>query len=300
MLTGANDRCDERAEFFPGLHVASRRHVGHRHPLRRRRRRPAGAAAARISADARDVASRRAGARAPVHGRVRRSARLRRFRQARVRRDARRVFEARDGAGHGRADARPGPSRGSPRRSRSRRRASRIGCASTTRMPCRSSPCSTSRRRARCTRSTDQAFATAYYHWFFLIQPFDLPERLIGADPVYYLHRKLGGWGTGARASSIRARSPSTSAASAIRRRSTRRCEDYRAAASIDLEHDAAERSAEGRMSAARAVGRARRRASAVQAARRLARGGDRRARAVARLRSLPRGRSARRDAARA
>ena len=30
---------------------------------------------------------------------------------------------------------------------------------------------------------TDQAFATAYYHWFFLIQPFDLPERLIGADP---------------------------------------------------------------------------------------------------------------------
>ena len=40
---------------------------------------------------------------------------------------------------------------------------------------------------------TDRAFATAYYHWFFLIQPFDLPERLIGANPVYYLHRKLGG-----------------------------------------------------------------------------------------------------------
>src|SRR6185312_13321839 len=43
---------------------------------------------------------------------------------------------------------------------------------------------------------TDQAFATAYYHWFFLIQPFDLPERLIGADPVYFLRRKLGGWGS--------------------------------------------------------------------------------------------------------
>ena len=42
---------------------------------------------------------------------------------------------------------------------------------------------------------TDKAFATAYYHWFFLIQPFDLPERLIGADPIYYLHRKLGGMG---------------------------------------------------------------------------------------------------------
>ena len=42
-----------------------------------------------------------------------------------------------------------------------------------------------------------QAFATAYYHWFFLIQPFDLPERLIGADPVYYLRRKIGGWSGG-------------------------------------------------------------------------------------------------------
>ena len=47
-------------------------------------------------------------------------------------------------------------------------------------------------------RETDQAFATAYYHWFFLIQPFDLPERMIGADPLYYLHRKLGGWGSAA------------------------------------------------------------------------------------------------------
>jgi haloacetate dehalogenase len=85
---------------------------------------------------------------------------------------------------------------------------------------------------------TDFAFARAYYHWFFLIQPFDLPERLIGADPVYYLHRKLGGWGTGlvhfdadALAEYERCfRDPDTIHAS---------CEDYRAAASIDLEHDA-------------------------------------------------------------
>ena len=40
---------------------------------------------------------------------------------------------------------------------------------------------------------TDKAFATAYYHWFFLIQPYDLPERLIGADPAYYLRKMLGG-----------------------------------------------------------------------------------------------------------
>jgi len=86
---------------------------------------------------------------------------------------------------------------------------------------------------------TDQAFATAYYHWFFLIQPFDLPERLIGADPVYFLHRKLGGWGTGLAHFDPRAlaeyercfSNPETIHAS---------CEDYRAAASIDLDHDAA------------------------------------------------------------
>jgi haloacetate dehalogenase len=85
---------------------------------------------------------------------------------------------------------------------------------------------------------TDFAFARAYYHWFFLIQPFDLPERLIGADPVYYLHRKLGGWGTGlvhfdadALAEYERCfRDSETIHAT---------CEDYRAAATIDLEHDA-------------------------------------------------------------
>jgi haloacetate dehalogenase len=85
---------------------------------------------------------------------------------------------------------------------------------------------------------TDRAFATAYYHWFFLIQPFDLPERMIGADPDYYLRRKLGGWGTGLEHFDPRAlaeyqrcfRNPATIHAS---------CEDYRAAASIDLEHDA-------------------------------------------------------------
>jgi haloacetate dehalogenase len=86
---------------------------------------------------------------------------------------------------------------------------------------------------------TDQAFATAYYHWFFLIQPYDLPERLIGADPVYFLHRKLGGWGTGLKHFDGRALAeyercfsePATIHAT---------CEDYRAAATIDLEHDAA------------------------------------------------------------
>lgn len=82
--------------------------------------------------------------------------------------------------------------------------------------------------------------ATAYYHWFFLIQAYDLPETLIGADPVYYLHKKLGGWGTNletfvpeALAEYERCFSdPRTIHAS---------CEDYRAAASIDLVHDEAD-----------------------------------------------------------
>ncbi len=87
---------------------------------------------------------------------------------------------------------------------------------------------------------TDQAFATGYYHWFFLIQPDGLPERMIGADPGYYLGEKLRRWAApGARfnpeavAEYVRCFSdPAAIHAS---------CEDYRAAASIDLEHDRAE-----------------------------------------------------------
>ena len=88
---------------------------------------------------------------------------------------------------------------------------------------------------------TDKDFATAYYHWFFLIQPYDLPERLIGADSVYYLRKKVGGWGSAGlsifdpRALAEYERcfgDPATIHAT---------CEDYRAAATIDLEHDAAD-----------------------------------------------------------
>ena len=87
---------------------------------------------------------------------------------------------------------------------------------------------------------TDMAFASAYYHWFFLIQPYDLPERLIGADPNFYLEKKIGKWSNspGAFAATALAeykrcfRDPATIHAT---------CEDYRAAASIDLEHDRAD-----------------------------------------------------------
>jgi haloacetate dehalogenase len=84
----------------------------------------------------------------------------------------------------------------------------------------------------------NQYLATVYYHWFFLIQPFDLPERMIGADPELFLRNFVSRLGAGALAPEavaeyLRAfRDPAVIHAT---------CEDYRAAASIDLEHDAAD-----------------------------------------------------------
>jgi haloacetate dehalogenase len=87
---------------------------------------------------------------------------------------------------------------------------------------------------------TNRAFATAYYHWFFLIQPFDLPEKLIGAEALYYLRKKLGGWGTGLRHFDARALAEYERCfVNSATIHAT--CEDYRAAASIDLEHDDAD-----------------------------------------------------------
>ena len=84
-------------------------------------------------------------------------------------------------------------------------------------------------------RSTDQHFATGYYHWFFLIQPNGLPERMIGADPSYYLTEKLKRWSAPnavfsdeAVAEYVRCFSKPESIHAS--------CEDYRAAASIDLQ----------------------------------------------------------------
>jgi haloacetate dehalogenase len=86
-------------------------------------------------------------------------------------------------------------------------------------------------------KTVNQRFATAYYHWFFLIQPNGLPERLIGADPAYYLTEKLNRWSAPGAEFSEQAVAEYVRCFSdpdAIRAS----CEDYRAAASIDLEHD--------------------------------------------------------------
>ena len=88
---------------------------------------------------------------------------------------------------------------------------------------------------------TDQAFATAYFHWFMLIQPKPLPETLVGNSAPFLLKAFLGGWGSTGHAYI-------DAAAMAEYERCFCRpdaihaaCEDYRAAASIDLVHDAAD-----------------------------------------------------------
>ena len=86
--------------------------------------------------------------------------------------------------------------------------------------------------------ATDFSFAQAYYHWFHLTQPAPLPERMIGGNAQAYLHAKLGGWGSGglshiepqALAEYERCFCTPEAIHSA--------CEDYRASAGIDLQHD--------------------------------------------------------------
>lgn len=85
--------------------------------------------------------------------------------------------------------------------------------------------------------NTSDAFARAYWHWFFLIQPAPFPERMIGADPKAYWLKKCGSGSAGMTPFAPEAlehylrcfADPATIHAS---------CEDYRAAASIDIRHD--------------------------------------------------------------
>ena len=88
----------------------------------------------------------------------------------------------------------------------------------------------------------DRALAQAYYHWFFLSQEADLPEHLIGADPDYFLLRKLEQW-SGSRGSAAFAPEAVEQYVRCFRDPDVIRatCEDYRAGASIDLEHDEAD-----------------------------------------------------------
>ncbi|MGE1175904.1 alpha/beta fold hydrolase [Pseudomonas sp. BW7P1] len=95
---------------------------------------------------------------------------------------------------------------------------------------------------------TDEAFARAYWHWFFLIRPAPLPETLIEADPEGYLRSVMGSRSAGLKpftddafAEYLRCLSQPGSARGI--------CEDYRASAGIDLEHDRADLAAHHHLS---------------------------------------------------
>jgi haloacetate dehalogenase len=85
---------------------------------------------------------------------------------------------------------------------------------------------------------THKGFATAYYHWFFLIQPSPLPELLIGGHELDYLRGGLGGWGSRGlghiEPEALVEYERFFSTPEAIHAT----CEDYRASAGIDLDHD--------------------------------------------------------------
>jgi haloacetate dehalogenase len=90
---------------------------------------------------------------------------------------------------------------------------------------------------------TSMEFAKSYWWWFFLIQPAPFPETLIGAEPEVYLRKKIGYGKAGL--------APFTDGAYEEYLRHVRNpaavhamCEDYRAAASIDLVHDREDRQA--------------------------------------------------------
>jgi len=87
---------------------------------------------------------------------------------------------------------------------------------------------------------TDMEFARRYFWWFFLIQPAPLPERMIGADPGFFLRTHLEGQSKtpGSLDERLFAEYLRCYADPAMQHAV---CEDYRAAATIDLEHDAAD-----------------------------------------------------------
>jgi len=86
-------------------------------------------------------------------------------------------------------------------------------------------------------------FARSYWHWYFLIQPAPLPERLIHADPAAYVREVMGRRSAGLAPFDPRALAEyqrclaTPGAAHGL-------CEDYRASATVDLVHDREDREA--------------------------------------------------------
>lgn len=90
-------------------------------------------------------------------------------------------------------------------------------------------------------RLMSRELALSYYHWTFLAQPDGLPQRLIGADPVGFLHAALGGLSGRLEMfdpEALRAYEQAATEPSVV----DAWCGDYAAAAGVDIEHDEADR----------------------------------------------------------
>ena len=90
---------------------------------------------------------------------------------------------------------------------------------------------------------TNMAFAQAYWHWFFLIQPKPLPETMLERDPEFYLRSVMARGPEGLKKFAADAFSEYVRCAK-LPNAMHGTCEDYRAAATIDLDHDRADRAA--------------------------------------------------------
>ena len=88
---------------------------------------------------------------------------------------------------------------------------------------------------------TNREIARSYWHWYFLSQPEPFPERIIAGDPDFFYETCLIGWG----ATRLQDFEQETLGEY---RRAWRdpamihgSCSDYRAAETVDLEHDTAD-----------------------------------------------------------
>jgi haloacetate dehalogenase len=87
--------------------------------------------------------------------------------------------------------------------------------------------------------------AMKVYHWMFLAQPIPLPEKLIAADPAFYVDHTIASWTGSKRISTYDARAMDHYRANLLRSDYTHAaCQDYRAGQTLDLDHDRASRDA--------------------------------------------------------
>ena len=89
--------------------------------------------------------------------------------------------------------------------------------------------------------STNLAFATAYYHWFMMLQPPPLPEKMLAGQVPFNILGRVGRTEPDLSAFDPQAIDAYVRAF-ADPRAIHASCEDYRAAGTIDLEHDRADR----------------------------------------------------------